>query len=150
MEISTKRLGVITIDETHVLHFSKGLIGFPDHRKFVVIDLDKSGIFKWLQSLDDESLGFVIIDPKIAFKNYDPVFSPKDLEPLGAPHPNQLVLLSVVTVPDDIKQMTVNLLAPLVVNPRKRFGKQVITADPTYNTKHYVFGPLKDLIKRTG
>lgn len=150
MEVPTKRFGVIKVDEGHILHFPEGLIGFPDYREFIVMDLDKGGFLKWLQSLDDESLGFVIIDPRVPFSDYDPAFAPRDLESLEASHPEELVLLSVVTVPQDVKQMTVNLLAPLVINPVKRLGKQVITTDPRYTARHLVFLPLRNLMKRTG
>ncbi len=150
MEFPTKRFGVIKVEEDHILHFPEGLIGFPEYRRFIVMDLDKPGLLKWLQCLDAQSLGFVILDPRVPFSDYDPAFAPQDLEPLEALHPSELVLLSVVTVPQDVKQMTVNLLAPLVVNPAKRLGKQVITTDPEYTTKHLVFLPLRNLMKRTG
>ena len=46
--------------------------------------------------------------------------------------------MSVVTVPGDAKEMTANLLAPLLINPEKRLGRQVIVSDPKYTTKHQV------------
>jgi flagellar assembly factor FliW len=146
----TKRFGIVDVTTDQVLTFPEGLIGFQSCRKFIVMNLDKTGILKWLQSLDDESLGFAILDPRMAFKDYDPVFTPKDLEPLSASDPGELILLSVVTVPRDIKKMTANLQAPLVINPKKRLGKQVISIVPEYTTKHMVFLPLQNLMKRTG
>ena len=150
MEVSTKRFGKVTVDEKQVLRFPEGLIGFPGYRKFVVMELDEGGLLKWLQSLDDESLGFVIIDPRIPFRDYDPAFAKEDLKMLKALNSDELMLLSVVTVPQDVRQMTANLLAPLVVNPLKRLGKQVIATDLRYTTKHLVFLPLRNLMKRTG
>jgi len=150
LEFSTKRFGTIEVKENQVLTFPEGLIGFQSFRRFVVMDLDNAGIFKWLQSLDDESLGFAILDPKMVFRDYDPVFAEKDLDSLGAPDPGQLILLCVATVPRDVRKMTVNLQAPLVINPSKRIGKQVITVMPEYTTKHQVFLPLQNLMKRTG
>ena len=99
---------------------------------------------------DETSLGFVILDPRVPFVDYDPVFTPEDLEGLEASSADELVLLCVVTVPQDVKQMTANLLAPLVINPAKRLGKQVIISDPKYTTKHQVFSALRNLMKRTG
>ncbi|MGI6626876.1 MAG: flagellar assembly protein FliW [Bacillota bacterium] len=150
MKYPTKRFGIVDVTTDQVLTFPEGLIGFQSCRKFIVMNLDKTGILKWLQSLDDESLGFAILDPRMAFKDYDPVFTPKDLEPLSASDPGELILLSVVTVPRDIKKMTANLQAPLVINPKKRLGKQVISIVPEYTTKHMVFLPLQNLMKRTG
>ncbi|MGI6620833.1 MAG: flagellar assembly protein FliW [Bacillota bacterium] len=150
MEVPTKRFGIVEVDESRILHFPEGLIGFPDYRRFIVLDLDKGGFLKWLQSVDEESLGFVIIDPRVPFVDYDPVFAPGDLQGLGACRPDELVLMSVVTVPGDAKEMTANLLAPLLINPEKRLGRQVIVSDPKYTTKHQVFAALQDLMKRTG
>jgi flagellar assembly factor FliW len=150
VEVSTKRFGIVEVDEDRILCFPEGLIGFPEYRRFIVLDLDKGGFLKWLQSVDEESLGFVIIDPRVPYVDYDPVFAPADLQCLEAASSDELVLLSVVTVPGDVKQMTANLLAPLVVNPAKRLGKQVIISDPQYTTKHQVFTALRNLMKRTG
>lgn len=150
MEVPTKRFGIVNVDESKILHFPDGLIGFPDYREYIVLDLDKGGFLKWLQSVDEASLGFVILDPRVPFADYDPVFAPGDLGCLEASNIDELVLLSVVTVPEDVKQMTANLLAPLVVNPAKRLGKQVIISDPKYTTKHQVFVALRNLMKRTG
>ena len=150
LRFSTKRFGTIDITEDQIITFSGGLIGFPLYRRFFVLDLDTSGVFKWLQSLDDHALGFVILDPKMLFADYEPLFVEKDLVSLGAPCPDELIILSVVTVTKDAREMTVNLQAPLVINPSKRLAKQVITTVQEYTTKHEVFSHLYNLMKRTG
>ena len=78
------------------------------------------------------------LDPHWAFGDYDPELCPDDLEGLDVESPDDLVLLSVVTVPKDVRKMTANLQAPLVINPKKRLGKQVIVASPEYTTKHSI------------
>lgn len=150
MEFPTRQFGVLHIRDDQVIDFPEGLIGFESCKRFFVFDLDDFGIFKWLQSLDDQSLGFIILDPKLVFKNYDPEFTPKDLEILEASNPGDLVLLSVVTLPEEVRDMTVNLQAPLVINPSKRLGRQVITISQEYSTKHNVFVQIQNLMKRTG
>lgn len=151
MKVMTKRFGALEVDEEQVLTFPDGLIGFQDFRKFIVIDLDGDrGAIKWLQSIEEPSLGFVILDPRAVFPDYDPEFSPEDLVSLGVTDPNDLVLLSVVTVPREISKMTANLQAPLLINPWKKVGKQVITTSPAYTTKHGIFLALRNLMKRTG
>jgi flagellar assembly factor FliW len=150
VEFPTKQFGVIHIREDQVINFPEGLIGFQSCKRFFVFDLDEFGVFKWLQNLDDESLGFVILDPRLLFKDYDPEFVARDLEILEASSPGDLVLLSVVTLPEEVRDMTVNLQAPLVINPSKRLGRQVITISQEYSTKHNVFVHVKNLMKRTG
>ncbi len=151
MQVVTKRFGTVEVDPRQVLTFPEGLIGFPDYHEFVVMDFEvKDECIRWLQSVGEPELGFVAMDPRPAFPHYDPEFCPKDLTPLAVDAPDDLVVLSVVTVPKDIRKMTANLQAPLLINPKKRVGRQVIVASPEYSTKHYVFSALEGLVKRTG
>ncbi|MGE5579867.1 MAG: flagellar assembly protein FliW [Bacillota bacterium] len=150
MKVVTKRFGTLEVDPGSILTFPEGLIGFPDCRDFVVVDYQVAGdCVRWLQSVTEPALGFVTLDPKAVFPDYDPEFCPTDLELLDS-KPDELVLLSVVTVPRDVRRMTANLQAPLVINPKKRVARQVITTSPEYTTKHYVFSALSSLSQRTG
>lgn len=151
MEVHTKTLGCIDVDPGQILEFPEGLIGFPDLRKFVVVNLDGPDRWlTWLQSVEQPSVGFVTLDPKAVFPDYDPSFCPKDLACLGAASPQDLIALTVVTVPKDVRKMTANLQAPLIVNPVKRLGKQVIVTSTEYTTRHYVFASLQNLLRKTG
>lgn len=150
MQVPTKRFGTLEVEPENVLTFPEGLIGFPDHHEFVAVDFQVTGeCVRWLQSVSEPALGFVTLDPRAVFPDYDPEFCPADLQPLCS-DPGELVLLSVVTVPPDIRKMTANLQAPLVINPHKRLGRQVIVTWPEYTTKHYVFSAVSSLSQRTG
>lgn len=151
MQVATKRYGTVEVDPSRILTFPEGLIGFPDYHEFVVMDFEvKDECVTWLQCATEPDLGFVTMDPGAVFPGYDPEFCEKDLIPLVVDTPDDLVVLSVVTVPKDIRKMTANLQAPLLINPKKRLGRQVIVPSPEYSTKHYVFSALEGLVKRTG
>ena len=151
MQIRTKRFGTVEVDPERVLTFPEGLIGFPDFREYVVMEFDvRDDCVRWLQSVSEPALGFVVMDPKAAFPGYDPDFSPDDLVPLGVGTPDDLVVLAVATVPKDIRKMTLNLQAPVLINPGRKLGRQVIVASPEYSTRHYVFSALEALLRRTG
>jgi flagellar assembly factor FliW len=151
MQVQTKRFGPVEIDPSRVLNFPKGLIGFPEYQDYVILDVSGGdSVLQWLQSVQEPSLGFVTLALCEAFPDYDPEFCPSDLSDLQGDSPDDLMMLGVVTVPPDIRRMTVNLQAPLVINPAKRVGKQVIVTSPEYTTKHQVFQTIESLIKRTG
>lgn len=151
MQVDTKKFGSIEVNTDQVLQFPEGLIGFPHLHRFVVINLDGPDRWlTWFQSVEEPAVGFVTLDPTAVFPDYDPLFCPKDLADLEPSSPGNLVVLAVVTVPRDIRKMTANLQAPLVLNPIKRLGKQVIVASTEYTTKHYVFAALQTLVRRTG
>ncbi|MEX0975073.1 MAG: flagellar assembly protein FliW [Bacillota bacterium] len=150
MQIETKRFGTLEVDPGNVLTFPEGLIGFPDYHEFVVVDFKvKDECVRWLQAVSEPALGFVTLDPKAVFPDYDPEVCAKDLSSLDS-SPDDMMLLSVVTVPKDIRKMTANLQAPLVISPKKRVGRQVIVTSPEYTTKHYVFSAVSSLSQRTG
>jgi flagellar assembly factor FliW len=151
MQVATKRFGTVEVDPSQVLTFPEGLIGFPEYHEFVVMDFEvKDECVRWLQAASEPDLGFVVMGPKAVFPDYDPEFSGADLSTLEVTAPDDLVVLSVVTIPKDVRKMTANLQAPLLINPQKRLGRQVIAASPEYSTRHYVFSALESLVKRTG
>ncbi|MGI6662019.1 MAG: flagellar assembly protein FliW [Bacillota bacterium] len=151
MKILTKRFGLVEVDPSKALTFPDGLIGFSEYKDYLVIDLEAGdGSLKLLQSIDEPTLEFVILDPRCVFLNYDPELYPNDLAGLQVDSPDELMLLVVVTVPKDVRKMTANLQAPLVVNPKRRLGKQVVLASPEYTTKHSVLKALASQVRRTG
>ena len=71
MEIETTRFGRLTVDDERVMTFPRGLLGFPNHTRFALIQTGEENYFFWLQSVDDANLAFVVTDPSIFFKDYE-------------------------------------------------------------------------------
>src|SRR5262245_47394946 len=59
--LMTPRFGEIVYSQDDVYRFEKGLAGFPDLKRFVMLALDDTGIFRCLQSLDKTALAFVVV-----------------------------------------------------------------------------------------
>lgn len=151
MKIKTKRFGEVEFEQDKIVEFPRGLIGFPDYTQFIVMDLyDTNHDMKWLQSVQEPSLGFVVISPFSIFPDYAPHVSFNDMAELRASQPDELVVMAVVTVPKNIKSASANLQAPILINPSKRIAKQVILTSPEYTTKHNIFSSLERLLQRTG
>ena len=53
MEIQTSRFGRMTVDDQRVMTFARGLLGFPNHSRFALIQTGEENYFFWLQSIDD-------------------------------------------------------------------------------------------------
>ena len=60
-----------TVDDERVITFPGGLLGFPDHTRFALIQTGEENYFFWLQSVDEPNLAFVVTDPSIFFKDYE-------------------------------------------------------------------------------
>jgi len=138
MKIKTSRFGEIEIDNKDVLTFPEGLIGFEQMKRFTIVENKPGSPFKWLQSLDDGELAFIIIDPKVFMPGYAPCFLRSDLEALQLMAPRDALMYVTVVVPKNPQQMSANLLGPLVVNPANTLAKQVVLSEGKYTTSHYI------------
>jgi len=143
--IDSTRFGRIEVDEEAVITFSQGLFGFENYRRFVVLCLDEKSPFRWLQSLEEPSLAFVVIEPRYFMPDYAPTISDADAEALGLDADTPYLMFAVVTVPPGKpEQMTANLMGPIIVNAVTRMARQVVVEDDCYSTKHSI---LQELMK---
>lgn len=132
------KLGWIEFRPEQVIEFVEGLLGFPDLRRYVLVD-HRKGVFMWLQSLEDPSLAFLVVDPWVFFPDYSPEIPDEDVEALELKEPYNFSLFCLVTVPSDPRKMTVNLRGPVVVNLNNRRAKQVVVTNPEYPIRQPVF-----------
>jgi flagellar assembly factor FliW len=123
-KIKTLRFGEIEVNEEEIITLPGGLIGFPEYTRYVLLDHDKDGVFKWMQSLDEGAIAFTVIDPL----QVNPTYT------AGQDH--DCALIAIVTMPTNPDNATVNLKAPLVINIATRTGKQVIIPGDKYFTRH--------------
>jgi flagellar assembly factor FliW len=139
MQITTTRFGEIDVEDDRVLTFPSGIIGFPSAVRYVVLDHDREAPFKWLQSMDEGKLAFVIIDPCLVKSDYRIRLDPQDIEELGPSSEADLTLFVILTIPADRPQrVTANLRGPVVVNRRTRLAKQLVVVED-YPTRYPLF-----------
>jgi flagellar assembly factor FliW len=122
--------GTFDVSPDEIIAFPAGLPGFEECRRFVVLSSRELEPFKCLQSVEGPSASFLAVDPRRAFPDYRCVLSDVDRARLGDPDETSLVWLAVVTVLDD--QTLVNLRAPVVVNPTRMLGYQLMPSNSLY------------------
>ena len=116
--------------ESIVVEFPSGIPGFELHRRFVLIasaDLSPLGCLK---AVDATDVSFLVIDPRLLFLSYDLTLNEFERARLGAQPDEPLLWLAIVTITE--KEATANLLAPIVINPTKMIGCQVIRENDQY------------------
>lgn len=135
MQVSTRRFGTLEIAPERVIHFPLGLLGFETRQRFVMLDSDQVAPMRWLQSVDDPALAFLVVEPTQFFPDYQVTLTPEELRVLEHAEGEDLAVLGLVVVPEDPAQMTINLLGPLVLNADKRLGMQVVLHDSGYTAR---------------
>jgi flagellar assembly factor FliW len=66
----TERFGKINYKKNEIIWMAKGLFGFESYRQFVLLSPEEQDPFKWLQSVDDQNLAFLVIDPLLVKPDY--------------------------------------------------------------------------------
>ena len=138
MIIQTTRFGEINIENQEIICFSNGIPGFPSLQKYTLIIIENSP-FYFLQSVENGSLAFIMVSPFEFYPMYEFELSSSVLFELGNPKIDEIRVLNIATVPDSLKDATVNLIAPIVWNATTRRAAQVILQDTVYHTKHPLF-----------
>jgi flagellar assembly factor FliW len=109
--------------------FVEPLPGFPEARRFALVELAAGGVLYALRSLDDPQLRFLVVPPAPFFPDYTPVIDDSAAADLELESAQDALVLLMVTPGESPEQATANLLAPVVVNARTRRAAQVVLAD---------------------
>lgn len=141
MIVDTKAYGKVAVEEKQIFHFNEGILGFESIKDYVLIDSSQYP-FMWLQALEVEHVAFIVIDPMIFRPDYDPGLTVSQLNMVNLKDAETALLLAIVTIPDNQKDMTANLQGPILLNREKRVGKQFISADNRWLTKHNILEEL--------
>ena len=146
MQITTKVFGEITIDDDKIIHFPKGIIGFPDLTEFTLVHDEEKGTdsIHWLQSIQEPAFAMPVMDPLIVCPDYNPEADDELFNVLGEINPEELLVLVTVTVPKDLTKMSVNLKGPIVINAAEKRALQIIVEGDEYKVKF----PIYDILNK--
>lgn len=140
--MKTKYFGEVSFTEDEVITFDSGMFGFEDKKRYILINFEQDkDVMVNLQSVEDENISFVLMNPFYLQGDYEAGLLESELEALEIGQDTKGVLYYVVcVVKDEIKDSTVNLRSPIVINPEARKGIQIILDNNKYTFKH----PLSD------
>ena len=147
MKITTRMFGEIEIDESKIISFPSGIIGFPEMTDFALVYDEEKGKdtpIRWLQSLQEADFAMPVMDPLLVARDYNPEVEDDYLIPLGAMNTEDTLVLVTITVPKDLTKMSVNLQAPIVINAESKKAIQIIVNPEQYPVKYYIYDILQD------
>lgn len=142
MEVSTKYFSNIQYNENEVIYFKNGLFGFENFKKYLLIRFENNNNnLICLQSIEEESIAFVMINPYNFINDYNLSLSEEDFKQLQVDDITSILVYNICVLNDDISRSTANMKCPVVINPQTRNAKQLILEDSSYEFK-YPFSKL--------
>lgn len=137
MELKSKVHG--NLEYKNEVRFKKGLFGLEEFTKFAIVELEDIKPFKILHSLEDEELSLIIVNPFDIERDYEIKLNNKVIENLKIKKEEDVLLYTVVTLSSDIKKITTNFSAPIIINVNENLGEQVVLDNFKYKIKHPVY-----------
>ena len=98
MQVETKTMGTVTVDENQIVTFPNGLYGFEEYHRYAIIEAEYQP-FYWLQSLDEKNLAFIIVDPFLLVSDYELDIDDRTLCEIGIDSPGDVILFAIITIP---------------------------------------------------
>ncbi|HEU4691848.1 MAG TPA: flagellar assembly protein FliW [Vicinamibacterales bacterium] len=123
----------ITVSEA--VTFPDGIPGFEACRHWVVMAAEAATPLRRLHAIDGTEASFLAIDPRSVLEGYRCELSAADRLRLGAREDEPLLWLALVMM-EPSGALTVNLRAPIVINPRTMTGQQVLPHNCLYPLRH--------------
>lgn len=140
MQIKTTRFDVLNYSPQDLIHFPAGLLGFEELKDYLVIPMADSDAFFWLQSVEQGEIAFLVTEPFKFFSDYEIQLGDNLKKKLSITQREQVAVYTTVTIPQTgVKDMTANLIGPLIINLDNRRGIQYVLEGDRYHTKHRLF-----------
>jgi flagellar assembly factor FliW len=122
---------IVVMPDVQTIELVRPLPGFPEARRFALVQMDEDGVLCQLRSLDDPALRFLVMSPVPFFPDYAPEVGDDVVEELQITSPDDVIVLLVLNAGESLSTTTANLMAPVLVNTSTLRASQVILDDPT-------------------
>ncbi|QDU59545.1 Flagellar assembly factor FliW [Planctomycetes bacterium Pan216] len=136
MRLATRRFGEIDVEEDDLLTFPEGLVGLSRHKRFLLLQDPESKQLLWLQSVDFPEFTLATVPSQQVQLNYHIDVHPEEIRCLKLDNKSEAVVLLILNRVNE--QFAVNLKGPLLLNPHRMLGKQVVLNDPDYEVRNLV------------
>ncbi len=146
MRIKTRVFGEVEIEDSKIITFENGIVGFPDMKRFALVHDEEKGVdagIRYLQSMEEPEFAMPVMDPLRVVPDYNPEIEDELLNPLGDINPDNLLVLVTVSVPKEITKISINLQAPIIINAEERKAAQIIVEGSEYKIKYPIYEILQ-------
>ena len=115
--------------------FEKGIPGFETYKHFDIGIIDKNSKFYEIVSKEDYNIGFISVSPFEVRNDYEIDLHDEIIDELDIKDPKDALVLCLITIGNTLRESTVNLKAPIIINTKNNRGKQLILQDDKYKMK---------------
>lgn len=151
MLVNSQRFGPLEISETKIISMARPILGFEKLARFCLIQRDEFRPFLWMQSVEDPAVAFIVVSPSLFYGDYSIEINPNEISELEPISPDLIETYVIASIPDDWKQMSINLQGPILINTANNKAKQLVLMNSEYKVQQTVFeyDKIKTTVSKT-
>ena len=138
MLLKTRCFGEVKIKKEEIIRFTEPILGFDGYKQYILIENRSVFPTFWLQSVDNLDLAFPVVSPFFVDENYSIRLNACDFEDIKLKEFNDVIILTLLVVPQDISSIRTNLRAPIIYNSIEKLAKQVVLQEEKYPIHFYI------------
>ena len=142
MIVQSLRLGDIEVSEDKLITMERPVLGFEKYKQYCLIEIDEFKPFLWLQSVDEATISFLVVNPRLFMTDYKIEINSKEIAELKIDDVNSVETYVVVTLAENYEDITANMQGPILINTENNRGKQLVLVNTDYKVKYHF---MKDL-----
>lgn len=128
-KIKTREFGEIAIEPQYIFNFPNGILGFENLQEFILVSVEETAPFKWLISIQQPEIGFILLSPWLADQEFNPG---------RAINISENAVFVIIKLEKDRGVMTANMKAPIVLDAENNVGEQVILPSDKFSTNFVI------------
>jgi len=145
MLIATQRFGNIQIPEDKIITMIRPILGFESLREFCLIESEEMAPFMWLQSTQEPTIAFIMVNPRIFFPDYGIEVNRKEIADLMITDIEAVETFVIATVSSNPPQMSANLQGPILINTANNMARQLVMVNSDYGVTHSIMDQMEEL-----
>ncbi len=139
MLVNSQRFGPLELSENKIISMARPILGFEKLTRFCLIERDEFRPFLWMQSMEDPAVAFIVVNPSLFKGDYSIEINPNEISELEPTSPELIDSYVIANIPDDWKQMSINLQGPILINTANNKAKQLVLMNSEYKVQQTVF-----------
>lgn len=138
MLIQSHRFGPLEVPAEKIVAMERPILGFEGLRHFCLIEIEELNPFLWMQSTEDPTVGFLIVNPCVFFPDYRIEINSQEIAELDVGDPSVVETYVILTIVKNSRDITANLQGPILINPAALKGKQLVLVNSRYQVRHSI------------
>jgi len=138
MIVNSHRFGPLEIPEDKIITMERPVLGFEKLKYFCLIEMTELTPFHWMQSTEDPTIAFLVMNPVIFFPDYRIEINSQEIAELQVTDSASVETYVILTIRKEKSDISANLQGPILINTVNNKGKQLVLVNSRYHVQHSI------------